>query len=217
MTAISLILTGSPLSHKIRQETIEPMIDLACYSYVARCSATYSALRCLLVAVELLRLRGGGAADEAAKWAMRAREMRIRETQTLGRIGHALITERVGDCYATRRGEGSQALGSRRRKAAMWKMLAANEWVNAGKAARARYCLDEALPAYEASNFEGIVTFAKTLKHQAGYTPLINFGADGGEQEEESEPLELGSKRKSVIVPAGDLEELRGQDDFEES
>ena len=189
------------------------MIDLACYSYVARCSATYSALRCLLVAVELLRLRGGGAADEAAKWAMRAREI-----QALGRIGHALITERVGDCYAARWGEGSQLLGSRRRKAAMWKMLAAHEWINAGKAARARHCLDEALPTYEASSFEGIVTFTKALKHQAGYTPLVNVGADGGEQEEEeSEPLELGSKRKSVIVPAGDLEELRGQDDFEES
>jgi hypothetical protein len=226
------------------------MIDLACYSYIARCSAIYSALRCLLVVVELLRLRGGGAVDEAAKWAMRARDeaakwamraqdeaakwamqaqdeaakwaMRARDVNTLGRIGHALVTARVGDCYAVREGTGSRALGSRRRKAAMWKMLAANEWLAAGKPAQARHCLDFALPIYEQSKFGVVVAFVEDLKRRAGYTPLVDIDgektASGGEEPEvESEALELGSNRKSVIGPlSGDIEENK-DDSFVES
>lgn len=212
MTAISLILTGTPLTGKIRQETIEPMIDLACYSYIARCSATYSALRCLLVAVELLRLRGGGAVDEAAKWAIRARD-----AQSLGPISHALITERVGDCYSARLGKGSQGLGSRRRKAAMWKMLAANEWIAAGKLARAKNCLDYALPAYEATKFEGIRAFAEQMRKQTAYTPLATAGPlDSGEPEVESE--ELGRRnRRSVILSPTVEDSRRGNDNFVES
>jgi len=192
------------------------MIDLACYSYIARCSAIYSALRCLLVVVELLRLRGGGAVDEAAKLAMRARDV-----NTLGRIGHALITARVGDCYAVREGAGPRALGSRRRKAAMWKMLAANEWLAAGKPAQARHCLDFALPIYEQSEFGVVVAFVESLKKRAGYTPLVDIDgektASGEEPEVESEALELGSNRKSMIGPSsGDIEENK-DDNFVES
>jgi hypothetical protein len=214
MTAISLILTGAPLTHKVRQETIEPMIDLACYSYIARCSATYSALRCLLVSVELLRLRGGGAVDEAAKWAIRARD-----AQSLGPIGHAMITERVGDCYGARPGKGSKSLGSRRRKAAMWKMLAANEWISAGKTARAKHCLDDALPAYEATKFEGIRVFAEAMKKQTAYTPLVDGESrgimDDGEPEVESE--ELGRQNRKSVILSPTVEDSRADDNFVES
>lgn len=210
MTAVSMILTGTPLSHKVRQETIEPMIDLACYSYVARCSATYSALRCLLVSVELLRLRGGGAVDEAAKWAMRARD-----SSSLGPIGHALVTERVGDCYVMRQGRGSQALGSRKRKAAMWKMLAANEWVAAGKTTRARHCLDDALPRYEDTRFDVIKGFADSLKARTGYTPLSgrNVGNLVDDDDDDDECLELGSKRKSIVMSPSGVEDSRVAED----
>lgn len=208
MTAISLILTNTPLSHKARQETIDPMVDVACYTYVNRCSSTYASLRCLLVIVELLRVRGGSCVDDAAKFAMRARE-----THGLGPIGHALITERVGDCYAVREGTGSKALGSRRRKAAMWRMLAAKEWVAEGKPGRARHCLDGALPVYERSNFSGIVAFVEGLKEAAGYTPLISVGDETPEVE--SERLELGSKRKSMVTP--EVDGLALNDDFVES
>jgi len=209
MTAVSTILTGTPLSHKVRQETIEPMIDLACYSYVARCSATYSALRCLLVSVELLRLRGGGAVDEAAKWAMRARD-----SNSLGPIGHALVTERVGDCYVMRQGHGSQALGSRKRKAAMWKMLAANEWVAAGKTTRARHCLDDALPHYQDTKFDAIKGFSDSLMARTGYTPLSgrNVGNMLGD-DDDGECLELGSKRKSIVMPPTAVEEAGAMKD----
>jgi hypothetical protein len=219
MTAISLILTGTPLTHKVRQETIEPMIDLACYSYIARCSATYSALRCLLVSVELLRLRGGGAVDEAAKWAIRARD-----AQSLGPIGHALITERVGDCYAARPGRGPQGLGSRRRKAAMWKMLAANEWIAAGKPARAKHCLDYALPAYQETKFEGIRTFAEDMRRQTQYMPLLLGDGDSAAAaallEKDETPEELGrqsSNRRSMILSPPVEDSRRGDDHFVDS
>ncbi|KAF8244848.1 hypothetical protein K440DRAFT_587911 [Wilcoxina mikolae CBS 423.85] len=212
MTALSLILTDVPLSDKVRQETVEPILDLACYSYVARCSAPYSSLRCLLVAVELLRLCGGAAVEDAAKWAIRARE-----TQALGRIAHALITERVGDCYAIRRG----ALAGRRRKSAMWKILAANEWIITGKSARARYCLHEALPVYKTCQFDHIVRFTKSLQHQAGYLPLMSRKGsikgyrDGDNKlERDGERLVLGCRKKIGMMPSEDMSHLRKDDNF---
>lgn len=211
MAAISLILTGTGLTSKVRADTIAPMLDLSCYSYLSRCSATYNALRCLLVAVELLRIRGGGAADEAATWAIRARDMNAQ-----GTIGHTLITERVGACYTIREGIGSGAWGARKRKAAMWKMLAAGEWLEVGKLAQSRRCLDTALPVYEGSRFLHIHSFMEHLKQQAGYTPLLvdlqdgrrRGGGDGEEEESDeeegveiqSETLHAGLKRKSLIV-----------------
>ncbi|PWW76505.1 hypothetical protein C7212DRAFT_192007 [Tuber magnatum] len=212
MAAISLILTGTGLTSKVRADTIAPMLDLSCYSYLSRCSATYHALRCLLVAVELLRIRGGGAADEAATWAIRARDMNAQ-----GTIGHALITERVGACYTIREGIGSGAWGARKRKAAMWKMLAAGEWLEVAKLAQSRRCLDAALPAYRGSRFLHVHGFMEHLKQQAGYTPLLmdlqdgrrRKGGEGGGEEDsddeegveiQSETLHAGLKRKSLIV-----------------
>lgn len=215
---MSLLLSGSPLSHKVRQDVIEPLLDLSHYSYVSRCSAHYSGLRCLLVAVELLRARSGGAADEAAKWAIRARDM-----SQLGPAGHALITERVGECYAIRERTGSKGLGSRRRKAAMWKMLAANEWVAQNKPAQARRCLDFALPVYENSTFAAMQEFVEELKSRAGYTPLVEVDGGMGRPDSEidgyveSERLELGTKRKSVVPPQEDIVLEKGDDNFVDS
>lgn len=133
-----------------------------------------------------------------------------------GTIGHTLITERVGACYTIREGIGSGAWGARKRKAAMWKMLAAGEWLEVGKLAQSRRCLDTALPVYEGSRFLHIHSFMEHLKQQAGYTPLLvdlqdgrrRGGGDGEEEdsdEEEgveiqSETLHAGLKRKSLIV-----------------
>lgn len=215
MAAISLILTGTGLTSKVRADTITPMLDLACYSYLARCSSTYCALRALLVSVELLRLRGGGAADEAAVWATRARDM-----HAAGSIGHALVTERVGACYSVREGVGTGAWGARRRKAAMWKMLAAGEWLDANKTAQSRSCLDEALPMYDGTKFGHVQEFIETIKRHAFYTPLIDVDQNGDEAgdsgsgddvEIQSEMLDAGTKRKSVVVPASSmLLELEG-------
>lgn len=164
MTVLSLLLTGQPLTTKIRQDTIDPTLDLALYSYLTRCTATYAALRCILVSVELLRYRGGGAADDAARWAIRALEM-----NALGTIGHALVTERVSACYAVRKGVGSGGWGARRRKTAMWKILAAKGWMDLGKRGRARGCLEEAVPVYEGVGWRGIGDMLGWLKEQSGF------------------------------------------------
>ncbi|TGZ83615.1 hypothetical protein EX30DRAFT_303512 [Ascodesmis nigricans] len=223
MTVISLLLITNSISHKTRQDTIDPHLDLALYSYLNRCSSTFSALRCLLVTVELLRLRSN-CADDASKWAIRALDIK-----GLGQLSRALITERVGDCYRARDfSGGSTHIGTRKRKSAMWKMLAAKEWVQAGKIPQARRCLDVALPMYETSRFEGIDEFVGRLKELTAYTPLLDDGdervgkqGDGADDDEEEvvEKVELDNKRMSLVVspPVMEMEEEKKDDSFVQS
>lgn len=219
MTVLSLLLLPTPITTKTRADTITPYLDLAVYSYVNRCSALFPALRCLLVAVELLRARGGGAVDDAARWAVRALDLGV-----LGKVGEAVVTERVGDVYASRKGAGPTGIGGRGRKAAMWRMLAAREWVQAGRAAEARRCLDMALPVYGgvAGVWEEVEGFVRGLVEAAGYGVGEGDAEDG---EVETEALEMGMKRMSVISPpvgkvAGvdvDEGEEKKRDDFVQS
>ncbi|KAK9247674.1 ER-golgi trafficking TRAPP I complex 85 kDa subunit-domain-containing protein [Lipomyces tetrasporus] len=139
MAAASLILSGTPLSSKTRADTLEPLLDSATYSYISRCSQPTYALRTILISSELLRSRGGGAADDAARWLMKAISEKL-----MGNLAHALIIERVSACYSIRKGVGSQGWGNRRRKAAFWQLVAAKEWVGLDKKQHARLCLDEA-------------------------------------------------------------------------
>jgi hypothetical protein len=144
MTAISALLLQQTMSGKARSsETVDLMLDTASYSYLTRCAAPYSALRCLALGAELLRARGGPAADDAARWAMR-----ILESDLLGPVGQALFTQHAAACYATRRGAGSKGWGARRRKAAMWNVLAASAWLRLKKMLQARKCLDLASGIY---------------------------------------------------------------------
>lgn len=212
MTVITQVLTPAPVTHKVRADVIDPLLDLACYSYISRCSANYSALRCLLVSVELLRLRGGGAVDEAAKWAIRARGI-----SGLGPVAHALITERVGDVYRARVGTGVRSLGNRKRKAAMWTMLAASEWYAAGKSRQAKRCVEVAMPMYADTGFDGIRGFVDGLKEKMGYVDVGQGGEE--EDEEDTERLEMGGKRMSVIAqaPVRELDKEEVDDNFVES
>ncbi|KAK9466940.1 ER-golgi trafficking TRAPP I complex 85 kDa subunit-domain-containing protein [Lipomyces arxii] len=139
MAAASLIFAGTPLTSKTRAETIEPLLDSATYSYISRCAQPTYALRTILISSELLRSRGGGAADDAARWLMKAVSEKL-----MGNLAHALVIERVSACYSIRTGQGSQGWGNRRRKAAFWQLVAAKEWVMLDKKAHARACLDEA-------------------------------------------------------------------------
>lgn len=139
---------------------------------------------------------------------------------TLGSIGHALVTERVGACYSVREGVGTGAWGARRRKAAMWKMLAAGEWLDAGKMAQCRACLDEAGPLYVGTGFAHIAEFVEVVKRHAGYGVVGDRrGGDGGEssgEEEEVESEVLGGKRMSMVSGVGRsdlLETGAGADD----
>jgi len=147
MAALSALMAPSPLSSKARAENIDTWIEAASYSYTDRQRSPdpYYALRTLALCFELLRLRGPNSADDAARWATR-----ILETGLVGAIGHALVTERISACYAIRTGTGtgSITLGSRRRKAALWALLAAQNWLQLGKSTQAEKALDTALKLY---------------------------------------------------------------------
>ncbi|KAF3938093.1 hypothetical protein ABW19_dt0206116 [Dactylella cylindrospora] len=217
MTVISLLLTGQPITPKLRADTIDVYLDAACYSYVTRFRAFYAALRCLLVTVELLRLAGGSSAELAAKWAIKALDLNIKPT-----VGRALISQRIGDCYAVRQGAGSGGWGGRRRKAALWHVLAAENWIRLGKFAQARHCIDVAMPKYADTDFAYIRRFLDQMKLDSGYENLLDLKVDTnvGHQEDESEDDEVGQvggdgadldgevekprfdgKRRSILIP----------------
>jgi hypothetical protein len=145
LAALSALLSTSPLTSKTRTENIDAWIDAASYSYTdrQRSAAPYYALRTLTLSLELLRLRGSSAADDAARWAAR-----ILDAKLVGPVGAALFTERISACYAVRTGVGALKVGSRGRKAAFWAVLAAQGWWRLGKALQAEKCLDRAMVLY---------------------------------------------------------------------
>lgn len=145
MAAMSALMSTASLSSKTRTENIDTWIEAASYSYTdrQRSAAPYYALRTLALGLELLRLRGSSATDDAARWASR-----ILETGLVGAIGNALFIERISACYSIRTGIGALKLGSRRRKAALWAVLAAENWYRLDKALQAEKCLDIALRFY---------------------------------------------------------------------
>ena len=195
MAALSALMAPTPLSPKSRAENIDAWIEAASYSYTdrQRSAAPYYALRTLALSFELLRLRGASAADDAARWATR-----ILETGLVGAVGHALITERISACYSVRVGSGMYKLGSRRRKAALWAVLAAQNWYNLGKSVQAERALDTALRLFNTRHenasggavklpFDNMQMFVDELRQQIMGLRLVNqgFGADDEDGDEE--------------------------------
>jgi hypothetical protein len=210
MAAISSLLLAQSVQSKSRLELVDQMIETAVYSYITRCGAPYGALRCLMLSVELLRLREGRPTDDAARWASR-----LLESKLTGPIGEALIMERISTCFESRRGLGSGAWGSRLRKAAMWRVLAGAEWVGLEKYAQARNQLLQARKLYallpkDASlgGFTAASTFLSSSEYElqmvasigatAGSTEAIG-DVESSSIEEESEALDVRNHRKSLI------------------
>ncbi|KAL8709943.1 MAG: hypothetical protein Q9220_005393 [cf. Caloplaca sp. 1 TL-2023] len=127
-SAVSLLMTPQSLSAKQRSEVVDQRLDAALYSYLTRCSMPYGAVRSLLLAIELLAGRGLGASEDAAKWAIRSLELGIM-SPTL----QTLLTERVADIQQSQSGAGSLELGSRKRKSALWNILASSLWIDIGR------------------------------------------------------------------------------------
>lgn len=217
MAAISTLLNPLLLDSKMRSETIDRMLDNAAYSYVTRCAAPYGALRCLALGVELLKIRGNSSADDAARWATRVLEMRL-----VGPVGHALFIERVAACYGSRRGAGVGGWGSRRRKSALWGVLAAEAWIKLDRKLQAEKCLAAADALYSklphegrSLPFQGMYLFVEGLRHTLNTKvapggdaeDLVASNDDGAPlveiEEEESEKLDHPSHRKSLIGASG--------------
>lgn len=217
MCAMSTLLNPLTSAARSKLEGVDQMIDTACYSYLTRCSDTVSTLRCLELALELLKSRGGSATEGAAKWAMRAIELGL-----TGPIGQALLTERVSACYASKTTTGGAKWGARYRKAAMWSVLATDSWLRLGKPALASVCLEDADGLYaQIYDKDGIVpipemrTFIENLQRAVKLEYLEAKGVDTTDEvmmdqelgtEETSEKLDHRTNRKSLIMNAGPLD-----------
>ncbi|KAH6855647.1 ER-golgi trafficking TRAPP I complex 85 kDa subunit-domain-containing protein [Chaetomium sp. MPI-CAGE-AT-0009] len=215
MAALALLIMPQNMSSKTRLETINQMLEQAFYSYHIRCNSLYGAARCTVLALELLRLRGGSGIDEAVRWGIR-----ILESKLMGPVGDALLRERMAVCYASKQGVGSQFWGNRRRKSALWSVLSAEAWVSQGKYVQGQKCLTAARAMHARLPGEnGVQRFAVAsdfLAHlndqiKAGLRVDFTHGGDYDEDglgeaevDEESETLDnKRARRASLIAPVG--------------
>ncbi|KAJ5900711.1 uncharacterized protein N7473_004781 [Penicillium subrubescens] len=214
MCAVSMLLNPLAMSAKIKLESVDQMFETACYSYLTRCSDATHALRCLALAVELLKSRGGSATESAARWAMRVMDFGL-----VGSVGQILFMERVAACYASKTPVGGAKWGARRRKAGMWRIFAADQWLKAGKPTLASACLEEAERLYaDVLEADGVFpmpemqSFIDNLRHAVKVEYLQARGFDANDEpvaedpvgtEEISEKLDKRNHRRSLMgLPA---------------
>ncbi len=219
MGALTTLVATQAMASRTRAETVDQALEMATYSYLTRCSKPYGAVRCLALSMELLKIRGGSAVDDAARWATKTLEINV-----LGPVGDALFKERVAACYGARRGTGSGRWGARPRKSALWHLLAADKWLSLGKYVQAVKRLVHAETLYEnlpsrggISKFAFATNFVQGLRQEllvatSGREHEVNDASveADNEIEEVSEALNTQSHRKSLIgavMPAmGSLE-----------
>ncbi|KAF2432657.1 hypothetical protein EJ08DRAFT_630487 [Tothia fuscella] len=164
MAAVSKLLNMQAMTTKLRQESIDRMLEGATHSYIHRCNSPFYALRSLAMNMELLKLRGFSAADDAAEWAGK-----ILHYELVGAVGSALFRERISACYTSRQGVGGMAIGARVRKAAFYSVLAADGFLKLGKTVQAEKCIGEATKLYGSTSkevlaFDGMRSFLDELR-----------------------------------------------------
>ncbi|EAU37225.1 conserved hypothetical protein [Aspergillus terreus NIH2624] len=211
MCAVSMLLNPLAMPAKTKLEGVDQMIETACYSYLTRCSDGPNGLRCLTLALELLKSRGGSAIESATRWAMRAMDLGL-----VGPIGQGLFSERISACYASRNPISGVRWGARRRKAGMWAVLAADLWLRLGQPALASSSLEEAERLYaDVLDHDGVFTmpemqtFIDNLRHAVKVEYLGARGLDTSNEtitasalgtEETSEQLDKRKNRRSLIA-----------------
>ncbi|TPX15048.1 uncharacterized protein E0L32_004878 [Thyridium curvatum] len=206
MAALALLIMPQNMSSKTKLENINSMIEQAFYSYHTRCSDPYGALRCLIMSLELLRLRAGPAIDDGVRWGSRLMEIRL-----VGAVGDALVKERMAVCCASKQGVGSMSWGSRRRKSAFWSVLSAETWLNQSKYIQAQRCLNEARQMYSMlQSDDGISGFGMASDFMAGLQMRLKEGLSmhgpaglAAEAEHGEGEYEQGEEEDEVEVLAG--------------
>ena len=143
MAAISFLLIPQTLSSRSKFDTVDQLLEAASYSYLTRCSIPYGVIRCITVALELLKSRGSAAAQDAARWGGKLLELGVSSP-----FAQALLTERMADCYRSRTGAGLLRLNSRKRQTAFWSLMAAESWTRLGTPGRTQRRLQEARISY---------------------------------------------------------------------
>lgn len=151
MAAISILLTSQQISAKTHKEILEQQLENAFYTYVNRCDSPFSALRCNLFAADILCSRGAMAADDAAKLAIQAL---VLSSQSI--VRSAIISERISFFYAVRQGISVGTCGSRRRKQALWSLIAFKAWFLADMSSIGYRNLELASNVYRTTNWSFI-------------------------------------------------------------
>ncbi|KAF3483312.1 uncharacterized protein GIQ15_02636 [Arthroderma uncinatum] len=217
MCAISMLLNPLTSTIKSKLDTIDQLLDIACYSYLTRCSDSQNTLRTVILGAELLKSRGGAAAEHAAKWKMKVLNMNL-----VGPVGRILVSERTSACFAAKVATEGTKWGTRRRKAGMWSLLAADYWLGIGKPALASSCLEEAERHYGHILEEGLFAFPDLQKFVEELRLSVKMGcleAQGLEGEDEqsadeqldtaeemNEKLDFRRHRRSFLGSVGPLE-----------
>ncbi|CCH41531.1 Transport protein particle [Wickerhamomyces ciferrii] len=92
MAAISLLMGATNITSKIKNDTIDPLVDSSNYTFLSRCGLKTYALRSILIVSELFcTLRDGWTSAPAAlKWVQKAID-----DKSVGKIGRSLLLERM--------------------------------------------------------------------------------------------------------------------------
>lgn len=209
MAAIASLLIPPLSNSRPKSDNIDQMLDTAAYSYITRCDMPYNVVRCLTLAMELLRTRGSIAVDDTARWGGKLLEFGV-----LTPIAQALTTERIADCYRSRASLEGATISSRRRQAAMWNLLSADSWMRLDKPRQARLCLQEASALYQSEGhrshgppFPSMQAFWQRLEYALhegnldGTAALIDMGL-GGDNLGSSAPEEA-EQLNSFTRPSG--------------
>ena len=191
MVAITSLLVSQTYNSKHKLEAIDQILDTAAYSYLTRCSMPSSVVRCFTLAIELLKNRGPIAADDAARWGGKLLEYGV-----LDPIAQALTSERIAECYMSRTVLTVPTVGSRRRQAALWNILAADSWVKLDNPVQARLRFEEANVLYQLEHqqnsgpsfpsmqaFWGDLARSLHIADLDGPQSLVGYGDIGGHLE----------------------------------
>lgn len=138
------------ISNKSAYDWVDTALDSASYTYLARCSSPYLALRSLLCSIELLASKSGDLQDLSTNWVNRTLDMGI-----VGGVGYAILGERFADLLLAHR-DAIGGVSSRKRKGAFRSYLTGDSWI---KIAQPKIALDRvniANSIYEKSDWPAL-------------------------------------------------------------
>ena len=158
----------------LRLGEFDAMLETATYSYITRCSDPTAAIKAVLTAIELLKVRGRAASELGAHWGIKCLEWHV-----LGDLSRVLVSERVISCLdsvANINGEGKPwGWGRRKRKAAMWSVVTAEEWMKLGQVDFAALRLEDADRFYEDAYSNQHWRLAETQDGWHAFEEMQNF------------------------------------------